>query len=75
MWDQTTSVTCVHSSMQNENRSAQFVLRDCEARLEHQEILLTECRYLRAYLTESVNLGSFLILGSRGNQGHREAPL
>lgn len=75
MWDQTTSVTCVYSSRQNENSSAQFVLRDCEASLEILETLLTEYKYLRALLIEGINLGSFLILGSQGNQGHREASL
>lgn len=75
MWDQTTSVTCVYSSRQNENSSAQFVLRDCEASLEILETLLTEYKYLRALLIEGINLGSFLILGSQGNQGQREASL
>lgn len=75
MWDQTTSVICVHSSRKNENRSAPFVPRDCEASLEVLETPLTECKYLRAFLIEGVNLGSFLILGRPGNKGHKEASL
>lgn len=75
MWDQATSVTCVHSSRKNEKRSAQFVPRDFEASLEILETPLAECKYLRAFLIEGINLGPFLMLGRQGNQGYQEASL